>query len=230
MCCLFFCRMMKNKLTTFVLPLKYVAMTAPVLTIATMLMKMILEMTCKTLPRNPELPLQLKVDPSGLINCFCFYLCLFSVFLHVNGGVSQAVAVKVLLFLVQILLTIHNITHIEVVKKMAAKIPRSWNSLLTFVGIKRSAFRVWVVCPKCPTVYEYEHAMHKTHRGVKSAECQHIRYPNQKQARLRAPCMRGNIAEKRVNPRQRGSSIQKSVRCPAAFTGLATLFYPKFFC
>ena len=71
---------------------------------------------------------------------------------------------------------------------MAAKIPRSWNSLLTFVGIKRSAFTVWVVCPKCPTVYEYEHAMHKTHRGVKSAECQHIRYPNHKQARLWAPC------------------------------------------
>ena len=83
----------------------------------------------------------------------------------INGGVPQAVAVKNLLFLVQIPLTIHNITHIKLVKKMAAKILRSWNSLLTFVGIKRSDFRVWVVCPKYPTVYEYEHAMHK-HIGV----------------------------------------------------------------
>ena len=81
MCCLFFCRMMKNMLTTFVLPWKDVAMTAPVLMIATALMKTILEMTCKTLPRNPELPLQLKVDPSGLIAFvftyvfFCFSSC-----------------------------------------------------------------------------------------------------------------------------------------------------------
>ena len=128
-----------------------------------------------------------QTQPSWLSG-ICYYLCLFALIVHINGGVSQAVVLQMVHFLFVCLNALSQIFRLRIVQVALSKLPRSWDGLLSYVGFRKTDFCIMVVCPKC-SVYDMEHAFHRTTRGsVKSASCCHVRFPNHRQARMRAPC------------------------------------------
>ena len=116
-----------------------------------------------------------------LISCLMIWQFVF----HVSDA-----AVTILVKIVQqFLYILSNVVNSDRLKNSVNIIPRTYKSLLNLVGIdSTSSIVLYVVCPECDSIYDYDSCFVCKDGQKISKRCQYVAFPNHIQRNQRLPC------------------------------------------
>ncbi|XP_077870190.1 uncharacterized protein LOC144363196, partial [Saccoglossus kowalevskii] len=92
-------------------------------------------------------------------------------------------------FIKHLLLTIATIFNIDALTKFVKILPGTLFTIRKFLGLDRDAFKQYVVCAKCHSVYLFEDCFKTKFNGKKvSLKCQHVAFPQHQHRSRQKQC------------------------------------------
>ena len=101
--------------------------------------------------------------------------------------VSNAAIASILSFVKYFIRLIGTYCETPRLQEMSKEVPLSYARVRSVLGIE-DAFKEYVVCPKCHSIYEYDDCVQVVSGSKESKVCRHVSFPNHPYVRARQPC------------------------------------------
>jgi len=125
---------------------------------------------------------------------FFLHLILWQLLFHVSDSAMKAIRVVIKNFLH----LLSDQLHYASLNDAYDHVPNSYNGLLKYVGLDTHKLNVFVVCPSCNSIYNYDQCV-VTRGGRKiPLKCRSIAYPNHPHRDQRLPCNAPLVKEVKV--------------------------------
>ena len=129
-----------------------------------------------------------------ILKLFFLHLIIWQLLFHVSDSAIKAVIVIIKKFL-SLLSSRLNCTKLN---DACDRVPEYYTGLLKFVGLKSNNVNVFVVCPSCSSIYNYDQCL-ITRGGRKiPLKCRSIAFPNHPHRDQRLPCNASLLKEVKV--------------------------------
>ena len=107
---------------------------------------------------------------------------------QVSYKIPDSCVTALLLFLHHFFTIVASLTFSNVLSDFAQSVPRDIKLLQRIIGVNRSQFIQYVICPKCHSVYNLDSCIITEGNRKESKCCQHISFPNHPQLAHRSEC------------------------------------------
>jgi len=103
-------------------------------------------------------------------------------------SVSNAAATALVSIFKKFMLLLCDALRCESLRKALACVPNTYKSLLKFVGLECDNTTLFVVCPKCSCVYNYNQCIQTRVGRTIAKKCWYVAFPNHVRRDQREPC------------------------------------------
>ena len=162
--------------------------------------------------KHLPLPSKPQVDPNEhfYVKKIVIHMCLFITFFQLCYRISERGISMLLSFLKSFFLWIYSLCPQSTeLKVLTENMPPNIYYLRKLVG-GESDITIYVSCPKCNSIYNYEDCVITYHDGrTESMTCSYIEYPNHPQVRRRVKC--GTVLLRRVQHEKTNKLLPRKV-------------------